>query len=447
MKLIGMTQAQYSEFGWGSALDPDETDVTISLWKACVERGDTWDKEHRFRGVDGAWHTVLARGAPLLDDAGNVSGWAGINLDIDRLKETEAALKEREARFRALAESLPQLIWMANAKGETTYCNQRVFEYFGLPASDAGVPLWADRFHPEDVEDIFAAWRRSVERSEAYQVEYRLRRHDGVYRHFLARAVPMRNEHGEVERWVGSCTDIHDRRLAEEALRRSEKLATAGRLAASIAHEINNPLEGVTNAIYLALQDRSLNEATRSYLTLADQELARVSHITTQTLRFHKQSSSASEVDLCDVMRSVLALFGPRLKAKQISVKEECDPKALVRCFADEMRQVFANLISNALDATQPGGAVRIRIKKTQSSDGDLRNGVKIVVADTGCGIPESIRERMFEPFVSTKEATGIGLGLWVSHGIIMKHGGSIKVWSKVGQFDHGTVVAVFLPS
>ena len=446
LDLVGMTQADCSAFGWGKALHPDEAETTIELWKACVATGGTWDKEHRFLGRDGAWHTILARGAPVFDDAGKVTGWAGINLDIDRLKETEAALREREGRFRALAESLPQLVWMANAKGETTYCNHRVFEYFGLIPSETDIPVWAGRFHPEDVETTFAAWRKSIELSEPYQVEYRLRRHDGAYRYFLARAIPMRNEAGQVERWIGSCTDVHDRKLAEEALRRSEKLATAGRLAASIAHEINNPLEGVTNSIYLALQDRSLGETTRSYLTMADQELARVSQITTQTLRFHKQSRSASEIDLCEVMRSVLSLFGPRLKARQISVVEECDGKAVVKCFADEMRQVFANFVSNALDATQPGGVLRIRIRKTYSWGG-LRDGVRVIVADTGCGIPKSVREQLFEPFVSTKEATGIGLGLWVSNGIIRKHGGVIRFRSRLGESKHGTVVALFLPT
>jgi PAS domain S-box-containing protein len=447
LSLVGMTQAECSEFGWGNALHPDEAETTIQLWKTCVETGGTWDKEHRFLGRDGAWHTILARGAPILDDGGNVAGWAGINLDIDRLKKAEAALREREGRFRALAESLPQLVWMANAEGETTYCNSRVFEYFGVAANETDIPSWAGRFHPEDVEGTFAAWRRSIELSEPYQVEYRLRRHDGVYRHFLARAIPVRNEAGKVERWIGSCTDLHDRKLAEDALRRSEKLATAGRLAASIAHEINNPLEGIINSIYLALQDNSLSEDTRSYLTMADQELARVSQITTQSLRFHKQSSSAREVDLCEVMRSVLTLFGRRLKAKQILVSEEWDQQALLKCFADEMRQVFANLVSNALDATQAGGALRIRIRKTRSWRSGSEEGVKVIVADTGSGIPRSVQEHLFEPFVSTKEATGIGLGLWVSEGIIRKHGGSIMVRSKSGEARHGTVIALFLPS
>jgi PAS domain S-box-containing protein len=436
---------------WDTMTPPEYREMDIAHIQEAAERGSCTPYEKEYIRKDGSRVPIFC-GYALLE--GSQDEYIGFVLDLTRqkqaemaLRQSEAALKEREGRFRALAESLPQLIWMANARGETTYCNHRVFEYFGLVASETDIPRWAERFHPEDVESTFAGWRKSIELSEPYQVEYRLRRHDGVYRHFLARAVPVRNEAGELERWIGSCTDVHDRKLAEEALRRSEKLATAGRLAASIAHEINNPLEGVTNSIYLALQDHSLSENTRSYLTMADQELARVSQITTQTLRFHKQSSSAGETHLCEVMRSVLSLFGPRLKARQISVKVECDPKAVVNCFADEMRQVFANLVSNALDATQPGGALRIRIKKTHSWGSSVRDGVKVIVADTGSGIPYSVREQMFEPFVSTKEATGIGLGLWVSSGIIRKHGGDIKFRSRSWGARHGTVMALFLPA
>ena len=444
LQLVGMTQAECSGFGWGKALHPEETETTIKLWKACVETGGTWDREHHFLGRDGAWHAVLGRGGPVFDDTGNISGWAGINLDIDRLKEAEAGLREREVRFRALAESLPQLIWMSNAQGETTYCNQRVFEYFGL-TSESGIPMWAGRFHPEDAEHTFSAWRRSIELSEPYQVEYRLRRHDGAYRHFLARAVPVFSEAGEVERWVGSCTDVHDRKLAEDALRKSEKLATAGRLAASIAHEINNPLAAVTNSLYLALLDDSLNATTKEFLHTAEQELRRVAHITTQTLRFHQQSNSPTRADIRDIVDSVMALFGHRLASKSIRVRVEGERGAFATCFADEVRQVIANLVSNALDATPEGGSVRVRVRRTRDGDSGAE-GVKIVVADTGHGISPGVQERIFEPFVSTKETTGIGLGLWVSEGIVRKHGGAIRVRSKAAAPPTGTVFTVFIP-
>jgi PAS domain S-box-containing protein len=363
--------------------------------------------------------------------------------NVTEQKVTEAALREREEQFRVLAESLPQMIWMSNAQGERTYCNRRFPEYLGVEAGETMGFGWQRFAHPDDLEKTIERWQRSVENAEPYVNEYRLRRRDGVYRHFLVRAVPVRDEAGEVERWIGSATDIHDQKLAEDALRKSEKLATAGRLAASIAHEINNPLAGVTNALYLALLDEGLGEETREYLKTAEQELQRVSQITTQTLRFHRQAKGAERVDVCEIVDSVLALFKGRLASKQIKVKEECERGALATCFGDEIRQVVANLVSNAMDATAEG-VIRLRVRVTGSwTRGMWMQGVKIVVADTGCGIPEAVVGHIFEPFVTTKEATGIGLGLWVSDGIVRKHGG----WIRVRSTGAGTVFAIFLPA
>jgi signal transduction histidine kinase len=274
-----------------------------------------------------------------------------------------------------------------------------------------------------------------------------LRRKDGVFRRFLARAVPIRTDGAKIERWIGSLTDITDQKLAEDALRKSEKLATAGRLAASIAHEINNPLEGVTNSLYLALQDESLTPDTRSYLQTAEEELRRVAHITTQTLRFHKQSNSPAPTDICDIVDSVLALFRQRLASKNIHVNAESERGAIASCLGDEIRQVIANIVSNAMDAMPHGGSLRVRVKRTRSWAKERPDGVKIVVADSGHGISPAVIERIFEPFVSTKEATGIGLGLWVSDGIVRKHGGTIRVRSKATAQPSGTVFAVFIRS
>ena len=256
----------------------------------------------------------------------------------------------------------------------------------------------------------------------------------------------MKNEAGEVERWIGSATDIHDQKLAEDALRKTEKLATAGRLAASIAHEINNPLEGVVNALFLAMQDESLGEGTREYLRMAEQELMRVSHITTQTLRFHRQSKLPAQVDVCDIVDSVMVLFKGRLASKNITVERECVRGALVTGLGDEIRQVVANLVSNAMDAT-PEGVIRLRVRRTRSwTRGEWVEGAKIVVADTGCGISAAVIDHLFEPFVTTKEATGIGLGLWVSDEIVRKHGGWIRVRSKSEGARRGTAFELFLP-
>ena len=353
-------------------------------------------------------------------------------------------MAESEQRFRSLADSLPQLIWVTDSEGGNTYCNQRFLEYTGMAPDSMMGMRWEKLIHSEDLASTAEKWRHSLQTGEDYLNEYRLRRQDGEYRYFLARAVPVRNEAGEIQRWLGSSTDIHNQKLAEEALRRSEKLAAIGRLASSLAHEINNPLAAVTNALYLALHTPGLGEEVRQNLLLADQQLVRVAHVTTQMLRFHRQSTSPTLSDAAELMNSALAVFDSRFRAASIVVERDYQPCESLYCYGDELRQVFANLIGNALDATTRGGKVRIRVRKAVSGDGT--SGIKVLVADTGQGMPSQVRKKIFEPFVSTKDSTGVGLGLWISEGIVRKHGGRITLRSSTDADRHGTVISLFLP-
>jgi PAS domain S-box-containing protein len=368
-------------------------------------------------------------------------------IDITAEKNATEEIHQSEIRFRTMTESLPQMIWTSDAKGQKLFCNQRYLKYLGISSAGIVELHFEDYLHPEDRAATSARWQHCLATGEPYLQEYRMRRHDGIYRHFIARALPTVNDHGVIDRWLGSITDIHDQKLAEEALRQSEKLSTAGRLAASIAHEINNPLAAVTNSIYLALQDKTLNSDTRAFLEMADQELARVAHITTQSLKFHKQSVSPEDADLGSLMRSALALFAPRFKSKQMTVRVEAEPGTSVRCLGDDVRQVFTNLLSNSLDATADQGRIRIRIRKAHAWTGDRTPGVRIVIGDTGSGVPAAIRQRIFEPFISTKLETGIGLGLWISDAIVKKHNGRVHLRSSTAHARHGTVISLFLPA
>lgn len=228
-------------------------------------------------------------------------------------------------------------------------------------------------------------------------------------------------------------------RRAEAALRKSEKLALAGRLAASIAHEINNPLTAVTNLHYLIERSESLPEI-KHLLALADEELARVAEIAKQTLKFHRESSRSAAVELRDVIESVLTLYRGRLRSAGIDVITEFGPPTAIAGFAGELRQLFANLVGNALDAMWSGGKLRIRIRPLERNG---TRGIVVTVADSGVGIPPDVRPQLFEPFVSTKGNTGTGLGLWVAAEIVRHHAGSIRLKSREGA---GTVFTVFLP-
>src|SRR3984957_17950354 len=204
--------------------------------------------------------------------------------------------------------------------------------------------------------------------------------------------------------------------LAQDALLRSEKLAVTGRLAASIAHEINNPLEAVTNLLFL-LRNESCSEQHRTYLAQAEQELARVAEITKQTLRFYREPSQPIKTEVNTVIDSVLMLFGPRLSASGITVERHGrSPRAAILSTPGELRQVIANLVGNSIDAMRTGGYLHISIAE--------RCGlVRLLIADTGMGIPDDVLPKIFEPFVTTKGETGTGLGLWVKAEIIKRNG------------------------
>ncbi|WP_158788047.1 PAS domain S-box protein [Granulicella sp. L46] len=446
LRLTGYTRADQDAglVRWDTMTPTEYAEVDAAHIKEALERGSCTPYEKEFIRKDGTRVPILC-GYALLEESGDE--FIGFALDLSRQKEVERELREREERFRVLAESMPPMIWMSNGDGENIYCNRRARDYFGVDEAAMMGFGWRKFLHPEDTAKTDAIWARCFETAEPYVDELRLRRKDGVYRHFLARAVPIRNEAGECERWIGSATDVHDQKLAEAALRKSEKLATAGRLAASIAHEINNPLAGVTNALYLALQDESLGVETKGYLKMAEQELRRVSHMTTQTLQFHKQTNLPARVDVSDVVGSVLELFAGRLASKNIVVNAECEPGAFATCFGDEIRQVVANLVSNAMDAMPEGGRLRVRVRRSRGWAKGWVEGVKIAVADTGYGIATTVLEHIFEPFVTTKEATGIGLGLWVSDEIVRKHGGWIRVRSLSEGRVSGTAFAIFIPA
>ena len=233
--------------------------------------------------------------------------------------------------------------------------------------------------------------------------------------------------------------------LAQEALLRSEKLAVTGRLAASIAHEINNPLEAITNLLYLMRCDPS-PEQMKVLLAETEQELARVTEITKQTLRFYREPSQPVETDVASVLDSVLKLYGNRMTAACVTTN--CDwraSNALVMSTPGELRQVLANLIGNAIDAMRGGGSLHIRISE-QSGASPFSSSVRLSIADSGVGIAPEVFPTIFEPFVTTKGETGTGLGLWVTSEIIRKNGWRIRVRSSRTPGRSGTVFTIWIP-
>ncbi len=360
--------------------------------------------------------------------------------------QTRAEQVQRQ--MAAMVESCDDAILTGDVNGIITTWNQGAERLYGYSAAEAiGMPvdvLGAPE-HPDEIPGI----ARKVMGGESIQHHATERiRKDGTRITVDISLSPIRNERGVVVGGSSIAHDITAQRRSEEALRRNEKLATAGRLAAAVAHEINNPLEAVTNLMYLA---RHHPEKQGQYLGMAEKEVQRVAAIAQQMLGFVRESSSPSPLNVAATLDDVLLLYMRPLSEKHIQIDKIYNPAVEIRGFAGELRQLFSNLILNALDALDDGGHLTLHVTRGREwSDDDragaYRTGARITIADNGSGIQHHDLTRIFEPFYSTKGDAGTGLGLWLSHGIVQKHQGSIRVRSRTTAGSSGTVFSVFLP-
>jgi PAS domain S-box-containing protein len=366
-------------------------------------------------------------------------------LAANALRETAEALKASEEELRWTIKLSAQIPWTADLEGRILDFGDSWLVATGLTREQALGDGWSQVPHPEDTPRMAKAWRHALLTGEPYNVEHRIRTASGQYRWMRSSALPRQDDTGKIVKWYGTTEDIEERKRAEQALMQSEKLAAVGRLASSIAHEINNPLEAVTNLIYLARQKASVPEALE-YLESAEREIRRVSAIANQTLRFHRQSTHPQSV-LCDeLIESVLSIFQGRVLNANIRVERRNRVSESVKCFEGEIRQVLSNLVANAVDAMQPaGGRLLARCRKaTHWKTG--RRGVAFTVADTGNGMDQQTLQRIFDAFFTTKGISGTGLGLWISKDIVDRHHGELRVRSSQKHPGCGTVFILFLP-
>jgi PAS domain S-box-containing protein len=344
----------------------------------------------------------------------------------------------------SIVESSEDAILSTTPDGVITSWNRGAEDLYGYTADEAigrHVSLVAPPERYYEITNHTAKLKRG-ERVESLQTE-RMRK-DGTRVSILLSISPVRDEHDAVVGTSAIGRDITAQKRTEEVLRRNERLATAGRLAASIAHEINNPLEAVTNLLYLAGHN---DERRDEYLHLAEQEVQRVANIAQQTLGFVRETTSAAIVDVAEILNEVLQLYGRKLQEKHIDVRLDFEPTLPIQGFAGELRQLFSNLIINSIDAMDSGGTLHIRITPGRDWIHAGREGVRVTIADTGIGIRPSDLQRIFDPFYTTKKDVGTGLGLWVTYGIVQKHSGQIRVRSSTGPGPTGTVFSIFFPA
>lgn len=366
---------------------------------------------------------------------------------MDRVATAERPPKPlSDSYLAAIVESSDDAIASKDLNGVVTSWNRSAERLFGYKAEEIiGKPITLiipPELH-KDEQTILGKIRRGekIEHFETVRLGKSGERID-----VSLTISPVRDEGGNVIGAAKIVRDITEKKKIDRALRITEKLAAAGRLAATIAHEINNPLEAVTNLVYLAKTDIQNTERVAEYLEMASRELERVSHIARQTLGFYRDTSLPVRFSVTQMLDDLLSLYERRFESRRITVVKQHGQNIQITALVGEVRQAFSNLITNAIDAMPGGGTLVVRATPTHAWNDAHRPGVRITILDTGSGIARQHRKNLFQPFFTTKEDVGTGLGLWITRSIVEKHGGLIRVKSRTTPDAHGTAFSIFLP-
>jgi PAS domain S-box-containing protein len=378
---------------------------------------------------------------------------AAYKTSLEILGHRAEELFQSEQQLRTTLDSIGDGVITCDAEGRVQMMNPVARELTGWSQSEAnGQPLEkvfriVNETSREPVETPVAKVKR-LKRIVGMANHTMLIRKDGTELNIADSGAPIRDQKGDTMGIVLVFRDITMERKTQDALIANEKLAVAGRLAATIAHEIHNPLDSVSNLIYLMRNGASPEEANQ-FMDMAEHELARVTQISRAMLGLYRESKAPVVVDLKEMLQEILLLMERRLSDLGVTVSTDMPQPISVAAFPAELRQVFTNLITNAAEAASPGGEVKVSITpQTAGIDAagqKMQAGAIVTIADNGAGIPEEARPHLFQPFFTTKGEHGTGLGLWVSRGIINKHGGTISLDSEITETRHGTVVNVFL--
>lgn len=395
--------------------------------------------EARLRCKDGSIRHVRIDSKAFVQD-GKFLHTRCFTTDITDKKQAE----ESSRRLAAIVESSDDAIASKDLNGVVTSWNAGAERIFGYKAEEiVGRPITL--IIPPELQDDEVRILRKIGAGERIEHFETVRLTKSGERIDVSLTVsPVKDQRGEIIGAAKIVRDITQRKKMEIALHTAERLASVGRLAATVAHEINNPLEAVTNFIYLTKLEAHLPENVKGYMTHADEELGRVSHLVQQTLGFYRDNSVPVRLAVSDVIEDVLVIYERKFKYKELNIEKRIEPGLTVSTSRGELKQILSNLIANAIDASQDGGKIVIGARASRHLRSG-QSGIRITVADDGTGISSENKRKLFMPFFTTKKELGTGLGLWIARDLLEKKGGQIRFRSS-DQAKSGTVMSVFLP-
>jgi PAS domain S-box-containing protein len=423
-------------------------------WRAAHRRGLAGEvlreEADRFVRADGSVQWLRWEVRPWYDTRGKVGGVVIFTVDITERKQAEQALRASEQRWATTLQSIGDAVISTDATGNIDFMNDVAQRLTGWSLPEAkGSELSAifnivqevTRIKPENpVEKVIRLGKVIGLANHTALI-----RRDGTEIPIEDSGAPIRNREGQIEGVVLVFHDVSEQKKVEKALRSSDRLATTGRLAATIAHEIHNPLDAVGNLLFLIGQGGP-EETTRQYVSLASQELGRVTQLTQQMLTFQREAAKPIPVKIGEILDSVVSLYDRKIQSAGIKLEQQVDFDGHILALPGELRQVFANLVGNAIEAVGPRhGTITLRAYASRDWRSD-RPGLRIVVADDGPGIPASVRTSIFEPFFTTKGESGTGLGLWITSDILQKYDGTIRLRTSTEAPRSGTCFLIFFP-
>lgn len=457
LELLGATQDKTLGKQWLSILHPDDRDHALQAWIRSVQTGEPFELEYRVLVKSGEYISLLNRARAVRNKkTGEIEKWVGVSIDLTESVRIANALKESEAKFKTLSNSVPALVWSALTDGTVDYYNDRVFEYEGAQNVN-GKWEWATLIHSEDIEKTIIAWTTALKTGIEYSCEHRVKMKSGEFRWHLSRGKPLMDEKGQIVRWFGSSTDIHDQKLTEVAMRKAkeeaEKASTLkSTFLANMSHEIRTPLGAMLGFAEL-LRDPDLKaEDKQNYTNILMRNGEQLSLIINDILDLSKVESGHLKFEIEKIsprllMSEVVSLFKVKALEKGLSFDYVCDDSTPLTISSDAMRvrQILTNLVGNALKFTQ-SGSVKIKSYGTKTCDGKIVSCFEI--SDTGVGISSDQHEKIFEMFVQgdesiTRRFGGTGLGLALSRKLARALEGEVNlVSSKLGS---GTTFKVMI--